>query len=122
MTNTETRFGAAIFDLDHTIIPGSSERALLAALREQSMVSCWRQWQALTTLLRLSVRFPSPGFDSDSLHNYLYKRGFTIYPGKIPGTDCFRLANMGAINVDDIRAFLSVLTEALPTIDGLSAH
>jgi hypothetical protein len=35
--------------------------------------------------------------------------GFTIYPGKIPGLDTFRLANLGAIGRTDIEAFLEEL-------------
>jgi 2-aminoethylphosphonate-pyruvate transaminase len=40
------------------------------------------------------------------MHDRLYARCFTIYPGKIPGPDTFRLANLGAIDRTDIEAFL----------------
>lgn len=52
-------------------------------------------------------------FNFDVLHDYLYKRGFTIYPGKIGSKNTFRLANMGAINTKDIKKFLEVLSKAL---------
>ena len=44
-----------------------------------------------------------------AMHDHLYARGFTIYPGKIPGLGTFRLANLGAIDRTDIKAFLGEL-------------
>jgi len=43
------------------------------------------------------------------MHDYLYKRGFTIYPGKGAKQNTFRLANMGQINKKDIVDFLDCL-------------
>lgn len=54
-----------------------------------------------------------PNFDFNILHDKLYERGFTIYPGKITEKDTFRIAVMGAINSQDIRNFLIVLKEVL---------
>jgi 2-aminoethylphosphonate-pyruvate transaminase len=53
-----------------------------------------------------------PNFAFDRMHDYLYERGFTIYPGKIRQKS-FRLATMGAIYPEDIRAFLRVLKQYL---------
>jgi 2-aminoethylphosphonate-pyruvate transaminase len=47
------------------------------------------------------------------MHDYLYKRGFTIYPGKGAKEKTFRLANIGQIDRNDIRAFLDVLKQYL---------
>jgi 2-aminoethylphosphonate aminotransferase len=47
-------------------------------------------------------------FDFDRMHDYLYERGFTIYPGKIRQKS-FRLSTMGDIYPEDIRAFLDAL-------------
>jgi 2-aminoethylphosphonate-pyruvate transaminase len=44
-----------------------------------------------------------------AMHDHLHARGFTIYPGRIPGLDTFRLANLGAIDRRDIEAFLEEL-------------
>ena len=52
-------------------------------------------------------------FNFDVLHDYLYAKGFTIYPGKIGSMNTFRLANMGAIDKQDMRKFLKVLAGAL---------
>lgn len=54
-----------------------------------------------------------PSFCFETLHDWLLKKGFTIYPGKVSTTRTFRIANMGAIDQDDIRAFLSVLSSIL---------
>ena len=62
----------------------------------------------------LTVYEPSdPRYDFDNMHDFLYERGFTIYPGKIGKTKTFRLANMGAIDKDDIADFILVLGEYL---------
>jgi 2-aminoethylphosphonate aminotransferase len=50
-----------------------------------------------------------PNYHFEAMHDYLYERGFTIYPGKIGNKNTFRLANMGAINAKDIRKFLKAL-------------
>ncbi len=42
--------------------------------------------------LVVSVRYPDcQEWDFGKVHDYLYERGFTIYPGKIDGADTFRL-------------------------------
>ncbi len=52
-------------------------------------------------------------YNFEEMHDYLYQRGFTIYPGKIGNKNTFRLANMGEINSKDIRKFLKVLENYL---------
>ena len=55
-----------------------------------------------------------PNYDFDAMHDYLYERGFTIYPGKGAAKgDTFRLANMGAVDAQDMRDFLKTLQDAL---------
>jgi len=64
--------------------------------------------------LVVSVKYPDDeNWDFDRVHDYCYDKGFTIYPGKISTTDTFRLCSLGAINVEDIRAFFVTLREAL---------
>ena len=55
----------------------------------------------------------NPNFSFVKLHDLLYERGFTIYPGKMGQKKTFRLANMGAINYRDIEKFLVVLKDVL---------
>ncbi|MBT8378027.1 MAG: 2-aminoethylphosphonate--pyruvate transaminase [Ignavibacteria bacterium] len=48
-------------------------------------------------------------YNFTEMHDYLYKRGFTIYPGKGAKQNTFRLANMGEIYKEDIVRFLNCL-------------
>lgn len=52
-------------------------------------------------------------YDFNSMHDYLYSRGFTIYPGKVMDMATFRVANIGEIDYTDIQRFLEVLKEYL---------
>ena len=52
-------------------------------------------------------------WDFEKVHDYCYERGFTIYPGKITGTDTFRLCALGAIDEEDIVRFFEVFEDAL---------
>lgn len=54
-----------------------------------------------------------PNWDFGKIHDYCYERGFTIYPGKIASTNTFRICALGAIDVEDIEAFLVVFKQAL---------
>ena len=54
-----------------------------------------------------------PNFSFQRLHDLLYAKGITIYPGKIGGRHTFRVANMGAIDTDDIQTFLDECRTAL---------
>ncbi|WP_341279862.1 2-aminoethylphosphonate aminotransferase [Paenibacillus sp. FSL H8-0537] len=55
-------------------------------------------------------------YNFDEMHDFLYDKGFTIYPGKIEGNRNFRIANIGDINRDDIQLFLSHLEAYFQTI------
>jgi hypothetical protein len=54
-----------------------------------------------------------PGFTFDRLHDFLYARGITLYPGKLPGTDTFRVANIGALTPTDLATFVAAVEEFL---------
>ena len=70
-----------------------------------------KEWQAG---LVVSVIYPDDkNWDFDKIHDYCYKRGFTIYPGKISTTNTFRLCALGAIDKKDIEDFFVVFKEAL---------
>ena len=47
-----------------------------------------------------------PRYQFDDMHDYLYQRGYTIYPGKIGDKKTFRISNIGQIDKDDIQIFL----------------
>lgn len=50
------------------------------------------------------------------MHDYLYGKGFTIYPGKLNKLNTFRIANIGDITYKDIEAFLELLERYLREI------
>jgi aspartate aminotransferase-like enzyme len=47
------------------------------------------------------------------MHDLLFERGFTIYPGKGAKVGTFRLANMGDITPDDMTRFVAALRETI---------
>lgn len=64
--------------------------------------------------LLTAFRTPAwPGFTFERLHDFLYARDITLYPGKLPGTDTFRVANLGALTPDDLRRFVAAVKEFL---------
>jgi len=70
-----------------------------------------REWQSGMVV---SIKYPNdPKWSFEKIHDYCYERGFTIYPGKIAGTDTFRLCSLGAIDRQDIVDFFEVLEAGL---------
>lgn len=70
-----------------------------------------REWQSG---LVVSVKYPDDiNWDFDQIHDYCYKRGYTIYPGKISTANTFRLCSLGAIDAEDIEKFYVVFRAAL---------
>lgn len=70
-----------------------------------------REWQAG---LVVSAIYPDDSnWNFEKIHDYCYERGFTIYPGKVSGTNTFRLCALGAIDEQDIVDFFEVFREAL---------
>lgn len=64
-----------------------------------------------------AVLYPDdPEWDFQSIHDYCYERGFTIYPGKLETERTFRLCAMGMVDEQDIRLFWDVFEDALASI------
>lgn len=58
----------------------------------------------------LAIKEPdSPSYNFDTMHDYLYERGFTIYPGKGAKKATFRLSILGDLYKEDITSFLECL-------------
>jgi 2-aminoethylphosphonate aminotransferase len=51
------------------------------------------------------------GYNFQQMHDYLYSKGFTIYPGKLEDLNTFRIANIGNITSKDIESFLDSLSD-----------
>lgn len=68
--------------------------------------------------LVVAVRYPDDSrWNFEKVHDYCYKRGFTIYPGKVAGNDSFRLCALGAIDESDIKNFFEVFKDGLKELD-----
>ncbi|MBP5460915.1 MAG: 2-aminoethylphosphonate aminotransferase [Lachnospiraceae bacterium] len=69
------------------------------------------EWRA--GLVSSAIYPDDPNWSFETVHDYCYERGFTIYPGKISTTNTFRLCSLGAIDEADIHDFFGVFREAL---------
>lgn len=67
----------------------------------------------LSRILTAYVEPDHPRYSFDRMHDLLYERGFTIYPGKGARLDTFRLANMGVLCGDDMRDFLAAMASVI---------
>ena len=67
----------------------------------------------LSRILTAYIEPDHSNYSFDAMHDRLYAKGFTIYPGKGAQQDTFRLANMGAVDANDMRAFVAALAETL---------
>lgn len=62
----------------------------------------------------LAIVEPSAsGYNFEKMHDYLYSKGYTIYPGKGAKEATFRLSVLGAIDKTDIQSFLLELKNYL---------
>jgi len=65
------------------------------------------EWRS--NILTAVIEPDHPAYSYDAMHDYLFDKGFTIYPGKGAKERTFRLANLGQIDGRDIRAFMEAL-------------
>ncbi len=64
--------------------------------------------------LVLALLYPDdPNFVFETMHDLLYAKGFTIYPGKVSDFHTFRLCSLGAIYPEDIIRFWQAMKEVL---------
>ena len=61
----------------------------------------------------LETFYEPKDFNFRDFHGELYKKGYTIYPGKLTDEKTFRVAVMGDINYTDIEAFLEAVDEVM---------
>jgi len=73
--------------------------------------------EALHSKILTAIKEPNiSGFNYQAMHDFLYDKGITLYPGKGGNTPNFRVANMGDIDEKDINTFLSFLGEYLESL------
>jgi len=70
-------------------------------------------------LLTAFIEPDHPRYDFDAMHDFFFARGITIYPGKCPRHDTFRIANIGDLVAGDMTLFLVLMGEYL-TSEGIS--
>lgn len=64
--------------------------------------------------LVLALQYPDdPNFSFEKMHDLLYAKGFTIYPGKVSDFKTFRLCSLGAIFPSDIDDFWKAMKDVL---------
>lgn len=63
----------------------------------------------LTTIIEPDIST----YSFNDMHDYLYNKGFTIYPGKISSKNTFRIANIGEIYPENMIKFIEILGEYL---------
>jgi 2-aminoethylphosphonate-pyruvate transaminase len=57
-------------------------------------------------------------YNFNEMHDYFYKEGFTIYPGKVNLLQTFRIANIGEITSVDMEQFINLLEQYLCMLRG----
>lgn len=114
-----------LYALQQAIVEAKKET--IEARHERYVKSCEVLWSELHRLglkrlvddschshMITTVMYPEvENFSFDDMHDYLFERGFTLYPGKISSKDTFRIANIGEIDHKDITNAMKVLEEYL---------
>ena len=52
-----------------------------------------------------------PNYDFQTFYDKLSAGGMVIYPGKVTGSSCFRIGNIGRLFPQDIKALLATIAE-----------
>jgi 2-aminoethylphosphonate-pyruvate transaminase len=64
-------------------------------------------------LLTAIIEPEDSNYDFNKMHDYLYNKGFTIYPGKGAKFNTFRISNIGQIYIEDIENLLKAIEDYL---------
>ena len=65
--------------------------------------------EAQSKLITAIVEPHTPGYRFDDLHGLAREHSFTIYPGKLSDANTFRIANIGNIYPEDMKAFTVIM-------------
>ena len=85
---------------------------LVAGLKKQGFEFLLPDQQQSRILL--AIKEPTdPRYNFDAMHDYLYGKGYTIYPGKGAKEATFRLSVLGDLYKKDIENFLTELKNYL---------
>ncbi|OGR12101.1 MAG: hypothetical protein A2341_23465 [Deltaproteobacteria bacterium RIFOXYB12_FULL_58_9] len=67
----------------------------------------------MSRILTAYIEPDHPSYSFNGMHDRLFSKGFTIYPGKGANKATFRLANMGAITPQDMTDFIGAMRETI---------
>lgn len=67
----------------------------------------------LSRILTTYLEPDHPAYGFEAMHDRLYAKGFTIYPGKGLRQGTFRLANMGDVHPEQMREFLGAMSSTI---------
>ncbi len=102
---------AALNEFEREGIKGRSERysslyqQMLEGMTDlgfQTLVEMKKHAKLLTAFLAPKTSL----YDFEKMHDFLYDRGITIYPGKSAKENTFRISNIGDLSKEDIDYFL----------------
>jgi 2-aminoethylphosphonate-pyruvate transaminase len=65
--------------------------------------------EAQSKLITAIIEPRTSAYRFEEFHDLARRRGFTIYPGKLAEADTFRIANIGDIQIEDMRVFVDFL-------------
>ena len=93
--------------------------------------SCWKELVKCIKKISLTMLVPeeiqsklitaiiepsTSKYSFDALHDLAKSKGFTIYPGKLSDASTFRIANIGDIRPEEMRAFTGLLESYMISI------
>lgn len=64
-----------------------------------------------------TFKFPKEPFNFKDMYDFIKKRGFAIYPGKLANLDTFRIGVIGEIYLEDIEKLTAAMKEYLAITD-----
>lgn len=90
-------------------------QVLISTLDELNL-TCLIPEAQRSKLLTAIVEPEIPGYSFNELHDYLYQKDITIYPGKGAKENTFRIANIGSIDKTDMQAAMTELRSYFSTL------
>lgn len=70
------------------------------------------QSKIITAIVEPSIKT----YNFEEMHDYFYRKGYTIYPGKMDAQNTFRVANIGDVTYKDMELFITMLENYLRSI------
>ena len=90
-------------------------RTLVAAIKKMGLKMLVDE-KYQSGLITAILEPENPKYDFTALHDFARRHSFTIYPGKLGNINTFRIANIGDIQVGEMRRFTELLEEYMHEI------